>query len=119
MRDHTSLKAWQEAHAVTLSVISLARTAWKPYASALFYQLQKASLSVQLNISEGYTFGNSPTFTRHLAVAYGSAVETAELLRLLGEAGILDPDAVAEAQKRNAQCQRLIMGLLKHRRILR
>src|SRR5882724_11064456 len=119
MRDHRSLKAWQEAHAVALSVIGLARTAWKPYASALFFQLQRASLSVQLNISEGYTFGDSPTFTRHLGIAYGSAVETAELLRLLREAGILDPDSVADAEKRNAQCQRLIMGLLKPRRTLR
>ena len=119
MRDHRSLKAWQEAHAVTLSVIGLARTTWKPYASALFYQLQKASLSAQLNISEGYTFGDSRTFTRHLGVAYGSAVETAELLRLLREARILDPDSVADAEKRNAQCQRLIMGLLKPRRTLR
>jgi len=71
---------------------------------------------VQLNISEGYTFGDSPTFTKHLRIAYGSAVETAELLRLLREAGILDPDAVAQPQRRNAQCQRLIMGLLKQRR---
>ncbi|HZE76512.1 MAG TPA: four helix bundle protein, partial [Gemmatimonadales bacterium] len=93
MRDHRSLKAWQEAHAVALAVIEMARTAWKPCASALFFQLQKASLSVQLNISEGYTFGDSPTFTRHLGIAYGSAVETAELLRLLAEAGILDTDS--------------------------
>src|SRR5882724_8939404 len=94
MRDHRSLKAWQEAHAVALSVIELARTAWKPYASALFFQLQRASLSVQLNISEGYTFGDSPTFTRHLGVAYGSAVETGELVRLLGDAGIIAPSAL-------------------------
>jgi len=119
MRDHTSLKAWQEAHAVALSVIELARTAWKPYASALFFQLQRASLSVQLNISEGYTFGDSPTFTRHLGVAYGSAVETGELVRLLGDAGIIAPSALTELRERNARCQRLILGLLKRRRALR
>jgi four helix bundle protein len=119
MRDHTSLKAWQEAHAVALSVIELARTAWKPYASALFSQLQRASLSVQLNISEGYTFGDSPTFTRHLGVAYGSAVETGELVRLLGDAGIIAPSALTELRERNARCQRLILGLLKRRRALR
>jgi four helix bundle protein len=83
VRDHTSLKAWQEAHAVALSVLHLAQTGWKPYASALFSQLQRSSLSVQLNISEGYTYGDSPSFTRHLGVAYGSAVETAELLSTL------------------------------------
>jgi len=84
MGDHTSLKAWHEAQAVTLAVIELGKTTWRPYLSALFSQLQRASLSVQLNISEGYTFGDSPTFTRHLSVAYGSAVETGELLQLLG-----------------------------------
>ena len=75
VRDHTSLRAWQEAHAISVAVIRLARSSWKPYASALFNQLQRASLSVQLNIAEGYPFGDSPTFTRHLGIAYGSAVE--------------------------------------------
>jgi four helix bundle protein len=82
MRDHTSLRAWQEAHAVSIGVIRLAKEFWKPYAAGLFTQLQRASLSVQLNVAEGYTFGNSPSFTRHLGIAYGSAVETGELLQL-------------------------------------
>ena len=91
MRDHTSLKAWQEAHAVSLAVIALARTAWKPYASAVFFQSQKASLSVQLNISEGYTFGNSPTFTRHLAVAYGPPSKPASCCACLRSRGLSEP----------------------------
>jgi len=119
MRDHTSLHAWQEAHAVTLIVIRLVQTAWRPYVSALFYQLQRAALSVQLNIAEGYTFGDSPTFTRHLGVAYGSAVETGELLRLLADAAILQPEVLIEVRQRNARNQRLILGLLKRRRVLR
>ena len=82
MRNHTTLRAWQEAHAVSIEIIRLCKSAWKPYAAALFSQLQRASLSVQLNIAEGYTFGDSPSFTRHLGIAYGSAVETGELLRL-------------------------------------
>jgi len=119
MRDHTSLLAWQEAHTVTLLVIRVAQTAWKPYGSALFYQLQRAALSTQLNIAEGYTFADSPTFTRHLGLAYGSAVETGELVRLLGEAGLVDPTALTELRERNARCQRLVLGLLKRRRALR
>jgi len=46
MRDHRSLHAWQEAGSVVLGVIELARDSWKPYAAALFSQLQRASLSV-------------------------------------------------------------------------
>ena len=113
MRDHTSLHAWQESHATAVAVIRLCRFSWKPYASALFSQLQRASLSVQLNIAEGYTFGTSPTFTRHLGIAYGSAVETSELLRLSTEAEILRPEVVEPILKRALRTERLLLGMLK------
>jgi len=89
VRDHRSLHAWQEARGVVLGVISLAYTEWKPYAAAVFSQLQRASLSVQLNIAEGYAFGDSPTFRRHLSIAYGSAVETGELLEVALDCGVV------------------------------
>jgi four helix bundle protein len=116
MRDHTSLHAWQEANATAVAVIRLCKFSWQPYASALFSQLQRASLSVQLNIAEGYTFGASPTFTRHLGIAYGSAVETSELLRFSTEAEILHPDVVQPVLKRAQRTERLLLGMLKQRR---
>jgi four helix bundle protein len=119
MRDHTSLHAWQEAHATSIGVIRLARLAWKPYASALFSQLQRASLSVQLNIAEGYTFGDSPTLTRHLGIAYGSAVETGELLQLVLHAEVVDEESVTTLLKRTRRTERLLLGMLKKRRQFR
>jgi four helix bundle protein len=110
------LRAWHEAHAASLGVIRLARETWRPYAAPLYVQLQRASLSVELNIAEGYTFGNSPTFTRHLGIAYGSAVETVELLRLGIEADVL-PRTPAEQTLAHADSARvLLLGLLKRRR---
>lgn len=116
MRDHTSLRAWQEAHAISIAVIRLARSSWKPYAAALFSQLQRASLSIQLNIAEGYTFGESPTFTRHLAIAYGSAVETGELLRLAKDAEVVGDERLEVLLVRCRQTERLLLGMLKRRR---
>jgi four helix bundle protein len=116
MRDHRSLHAWQEARGVVLGVVELARTSWKPYASALFAQLQRASLSVQLNIAEGYAFGDSPSFTRHLAISYGSAVETGELLEIALEAHIIADDPGNHLLGRNRRSQRLILGMLKRRK---
>jgi four helix bundle protein len=116
MRDHTSLRAWQEAHAVSVEVIRLSKTSWRPYAAALFGQLQRSSLSVQLNIAEGYTFGESPTFTRHLGIAYGSAVETGELLRLLVETHVVEEELVKPLLQRTDETQRILLGLLKRRR---
>jgi four helix bundle protein len=116
VRDHRSLRAWQEAHAVSLGVIRLSRDCWKPYAAALFAQLQRSSLSIQLNIAEGYSFGNSPTFTRQLGIAYGSAVETVELLRLGVEAEVFPAHTGATLLLRANRCSQLLLGLLKRRR---
>ena len=116
MRDHKSIRAWQEAHQVTVQVIGLSRIYWKPYASALFAQRQRASLSIQLNIAEGYTFGDTPSFTRHLGIAYGSAVETGELLELALDAGILSTESATVTLNGVRNTQQLLVGLLKKRR---
>jgi four helix bundle protein len=116
MRDHRSLYAWQEARSVVQGTIQLARDHWKPYASAVFSQLQRASLSVQLNIAEGYAYGNSPSFRRHLAIAYGSAVETGELLEVALDAGIVPSVVGTPLLVHNRRSQRLLLGVLKNRR---
>lgn len=113
MRDHTSLLAWQEAEAVTIAVVALSRAHWRPFAAAIFDQLQRASLSAQINISEGYAWTNSPTFRRHLHIAYGSAVECGDLLRLLERAQIVPPDTIATTIERCGRAQRLILGLIR------
>jgi four helix bundle protein len=116
MKDHKSLQAWQEAHAVAMGVIGLSREYWQPYARAVFAQLQRSSLSVQLNLAEGYTFGNSRSFTRFLGIAYGSAVETRELLELSVEADILPSQPTVAMLHRARRAQYLILGLLQKRR---
>jgi four helix bundle protein len=116
MRDHTSLRAWQEARAVSVQVIRLCKTSWKPYAAALFSQLQRSALSVQLNIAEGYTYGDSPTYTKHLGIAYGSTVETGDLLRLAVDAGIMKEDLVEPLLTRNKETEHILLALLKQRR---
>ena len=108
--------AWQQAHAVSVEVIRLSKSSWKPYAAALFGQLQRSSLSVQLNIAEGYTFGDSPTFTRHLGIAYGSAVETGELLRLAVEAEVKEEKLLKPLLQRTQETEHILLGLLKRRR---
>src|SRR5690349_3421867 len=91
MRDHKSLVAWQVSNQVAREVLRLSRTRWRPSASALFHQLQRASLSVQLNIAEGYALYGSQRFRYHIRIAYGSAVETTELLELAAAERIIPP----------------------------
>src|ERR1017187_1342844 len=83
MRDHTSLGCWQVALTVTAGVFELSVHHWTPPAGAAFSQLQRSTLSVQLNLAEGYTWRPGLRWQHHLRIAYGSAVETTDFLELL------------------------------------
>jgi four helix bundle protein len=113
MRNHRSLIAWQRAHCLTKAVIHLSAVAWKPQFAAIFSQLQRSSLSIQLNIAEGYSFGDSATLRNHLRVAYGSAVESEDLLVLMSELDHFDQAEVSKALKLCDEAQKLLFGLMK------
>ena len=116
VRDHRSLEAWIEARQVSGAVIRTARDYWKAYASALFAQLQRAALSVQLNIAEGYALKGCRRFANHLTIAYGSAIETQELLELARDEDILPTQLAQDMLIRSERCQRLLLGLIKRYR---
>ena len=77
-------------------------------------QLQRSALSVQLNIAEGYALRTSKRFRNQLDMAYGSAVETAELLEFCRDLNLLATDMVATMLDRCRHCQQLLRGLIKH-----
>jgi four helix bundle protein len=113
MRNHKSLIAWQEARVVTKGVLRLSRTSWKPQYAAIFGQLQRSSVSVQINIAEGYGFGPCPRMRNHLRIAYASAIETEDLLELLAEEGIAETGLAAELLISCDRSQKLLTGLLR------
>src|ERR1043166_7850218 len=115
---HRSLVAWAEAKEVSRAAFRAARAHWSPPASALFAQLQRSSLSIQLNIAEGFALADRGRFGNHLAVAYGSAVETEELLEFALEEGVIPKDIVEAALAHCRRCERLLLGLLKRYRPL-
>ena len=95
------------------AVLDGSRTGWRPYAAAVFSQLQRASLSVQLNIAEGYALMSPGRFRYHLRIAYASAVETHELLEILSRNNLLPNELCIDAIARCSRSQRLLMGLIK------
>jgi four helix bundle protein len=112
MRSHRTLAAWQEGDAVAKGVLRLAKVHWQPYAAALINQLQRASLSVPLNIAEGYAAGGRRTFIRHLRIAYGSAIESGEILRMLLDLDDFSDADVEPLLERCRRSQRLLLGLI-------
>jgi four helix bundle protein len=116
VRDHRSLKAWKYARKVSFAALDASREYWKPYAAAVFGQLQRSALSVQLNIAEGYALGGRRSFANHLRIAYGSAVETCDLLEVARDRDLVPADKVEQAIADNRTSQQLLLGLIKRYR---
>ena len=112
MRSHRTLLAWQEAREVSRACIRLAQARPTPSAAPLLNQLERAAISVQVNIAEGYGLATAPQFRRHLRIAYGSALEAGELFELGLDTGVIAPEH-AHVLGRCQKSQRLLLGLLK------
>ncbi|HET9133419.1 MAG TPA: four helix bundle protein [Gemmatimonadales bacterium] len=113
MHDHRSLVAWQVSRQLYLEVFGLAARHGEPVLRPLFGQLQRAALSVPLNICEGYTWRPARRWVGHLRIAYGSAVETRECLAILRE---IHPPTVQKVDTLVTLATRsegLVVGLLK------
>ena len=115
---HRSLLAWVEAKEVSRAAYRACRDHWKPASGVILNQFQRAALSIRLNIAEGFALADLGRFGNHLAVAYGSAVETEECLDLMREEGILPEEFVVQTIERCQRCERLLLGLLKKYRPL-
>ena len=78
--------------------------------------MQRASLSVQRNIAEGFAYGDGATYTRFLGIAYGSAVEALELLEPAAGAEILPAEPTENLIHHARSTRNLLLALLKRRR---
>ena len=113
MYDHRHMIVWQKARAVVLGVVRISRAGWRPWLGAAFSQLQRSALSVQLNISEGYALWHPKLRRRHLRIAYGSSVETVDLLELLREVDIVNGTKVDEMIATEREVSRMLLSWLK------
>jgi len=118
VRDHRSLEAWRQANLIVHLVLDFQEKYWRPAARNVFDQLGRAALSIQLNIAEGHALRTPSRFRYHLEVAYGSAVETSELLEILSVRQWAPKVEVNDASLRCSRTQALVLGLVKRYRAL-
>jgi four helix bundle protein len=111
VRSHRELLAWQRAHLVATAVHQYAARCWRPNLAVPIDQLRRSALSVQLNIAEKFAVGRSPRCREHLRIAYGSAVETTELLEFLVELTADDLPLLQTLTQRSRETQALTLRL--------
>jgi four helix bundle protein len=113
MRDHQSLIAWQRAKRFVLAVQRVTTKLWRPPLAHFIDPMRRSALSVQLNISEGQALATPLLFRKHLTIAYGSSVESVDVIGLLRELVPAEEKDLKELQDWGQECSRLVLGL-KH-----
>lgn len=116
MLSHKTLIAWQKARRLAILVSRANRRNWQPWAKTFWDQLQRASVSAQINIAEGYAGLSRRRWIWFLSIAHGSAIEALEVVELLRDLEALPVDEAAELKAAAEESVRVIIGLLKHSR---
>jgi four helix bundle protein len=113
MRDHTSLIAWRLASVQSRELYHFSTAHRTPALGNILDQLRRASLSIRLNIAEGYSWRPAQKWKHHLRIALGSAMETSECIRFLLESAELDPAEGERLLRRSHRVEKLLYGLLR------
>src|ERR1043165_455803 len=116
MRDHRSLSVWQEANRITRWVIGASAKNYRPAVRVPFYQLQSSALAIQLHIARGHALRKTRTYTKHLTLAYASAIETHELLQLMEQSHLVPSAEAADALKAMALVKASLVSLIRQYR---
>jgi four helix bundle protein len=116
MLTHKTLIAWQRARQLVLLVGRAQRTHWQPWTRSFWDQLQRASLSAQLNLAEGYSLLSERRWAYFAGIAHASAIEALEVIELLRDLEAIPEDLAATLTDAATQSVRLTLGLLKRAR---
>ena len=113
MRDHTKLRAFELADAMTLQVYR--RTAAFPHDEqfGLTSQLRRAAVSIASNIVEGCARDSQADYIRFLVIAYGSACELQYQLSLARRLEYLANEHADELEKVSKEACMVINGLIR------
>ena len=92
MNSYKSLTAWKLAHQLTIAVLRATEEYRRQRTWAVFDQLRRAVVSVEVNIVEGYALHTPALLARHLRISIGSLAEVEGLVETSLEMEYLPAD---------------------------
>ena len=113
MKDFRTLKVWEKAHALTLTIYKSTENFPKQEIYALTNQIQRAAVSSMTNIAEGFDNESTAEFARFLGMARRSAVEVQSLLYAAMDANYIKDESFKTHYDQARKVQAIIGGLKK------
>jgi four helix bundle protein len=112
LKSHRELIAWQKAMLLVELVIPIARSiGTRP--AGLAAQMEKAAMSVPMNIAEGYGRSSRAEYLHFLAIAAGSLRELETQLFIAQRSSLANHEKVTRALELADETGRVLHGLRK------
>ena len=111
MRQFEDLEIWKNARIIVNEISKLMQN-YKDY--GFKDQIQRASVSVMNNISEGAESGSDTTFIRYLRIAKASCAEVRSMLYLSEDFNICNVDEAEELRNKSTKISSGIYHLIQY-----
>ena len=112
VQNYRELIVWQKAMGLVKLVYGFTKKFPKEELFGLTLQIRKAVVSVPSNIAEGQGRSSTKDFLRHLAIAYGSLMETETQIIISEMQGYITVEQSSEGMLMSAEVGRLLNGLV-------
>lgn len=113
MHNFKELKIWQYARVLVKKAYLLAGDMPKDEKYGLISQIQRAAVSIPLNIAEGSGKSSNKDFCRFLEMSLSSAFELETLIILSNDLGLISDQKHDEILNDLKELQKMIYGYIK------
>jgi len=113
MKDFRTLKVWEKAHALTLSIYKASVNFPKQELYALTNQIQRAAVSIPANLAEGCGKDSDAELKRYFVIAMGSSSELEYLLLLARDLEYLPDSIYQEIQSSLVEVRRMLNAFIQ------
>lgn len=108
------IEGWKKARVLTKLVYSFTRKDLFKKDYGLKDQITRASVSIMLNIAEGFDGGSDAEFARFLSYAQRSATEVMSCLYVAHDNEYISEEEFKHAYDLSGEARRLVGGLIKY-----
>lgn len=102
------LKIWNESVKFVSEIYALSKKFPKEEQFGLISQLNRAAVSISLNIAEGEGRSSDPELSRFIRIAVGSLYEVVTILYISLEQGYINKDEFDSSYKRCEQISKML-----------
>jgi four helix bundle protein len=113
MKDFRSLKVWNRAHALTMTIYQLTREFPKQEMYGLTSQIQRAAVSIPANIAEGCGKDSDAELKRYCLIAMGSSSELEYLLLLAHDLGYIQTNAYQSTSTELVETRKMLNAFIQ------